>query len=53
MAPALNVMMSGAPIRLAVGLFVAAATVQMIPTVIERYVPMAFSLAADTVRSFR
>ncbi len=52
-APALNVMMSGAPIRLAVGLFVAAATVQMIPTVIERYVPMAFSLAADTVRTFR
>jgi flagellar biosynthetic protein FliR len=52
-APALTVMMSGAPIRLAIGLFVAAATVEMIPTVIERYVPMAFNLAADTVRTFR
>lgn len=52
-APALNVMMSGAPIRLAIGLFVAAATVQMVPAIIERYIPMAFTLAADTVRAFR
>jgi flagellar biosynthesis protein FliR len=52
-APALNVMMSGAPIRLAIGLFVAAATVQMVPTIIERYIPMAFTLAADTARAFK
>jgi flagellar biosynthetic protein FliR len=52
-APALNVMMSGAPIRLAIGLLVAAATVQTIPTIVERYVPVAFTLAADTVRSFK
>jgi len=52
-APALNVMMSGAPIRLAIGLFVAAATVEMVPAIIERYIPMAFTLAADTVRAFR
>jgi flagellar biosynthetic protein FliR len=52
-APALNVMMSGAPIRLAIGLFAAAATVQMVPIIIERYIPSALSLAADTVRAFR
>jgi flagellar biosynthetic protein FliR len=52
-APALNVMMSGAPIRLAIGLLVAAATVQTIPPIVERYVPVALTLAADTVRSFK
>ena len=52
-APALNVMMSGAPVRLAVGLLVAAATVQTIPSIIERYVPVVMTLAADTARAFR
>ncbi len=52
-APALNVMMSGAPVRLAVGLLVAAVTVQAIPLIIERYVPVVLSLGADTARAFR
>lgn len=52
-APALNLMTSGAPIRLAVGLIVAAATVQTVPAIIDHYVPQAFTLAAETVRSFR
>lgn len=52
-APALNVMMSGAPVRLAIGLLVAAATVQTIPTIIGRYVPVVLTLAADTARAFR
>jgi len=52
-APALNLMMSGAPVRLAVGLLVAAATVQAIPTILGRYLPIVLNLAADTARSFR
>jgi flagellar biosynthesis protein FliR len=52
-APALNVIMSGAPVRLAIGLLVAAATVPTIPHVIERYVPVVLNLAADTARAFR
>jgi len=52
-APALNVMISGAPIRLAVGLLVAAATVTVLPQVVSRYVPTALKLAADTVQAFR
>lgn len=52
-APALNVMMSGAPIRLAVGLLVVAAAVSAMPQVIAHYVPVALDLAAETARSFR
>jgi flagellar biosynthetic protein FliR len=52
-APALNVMISGAPIRLAVGLLVAAATVTVLPQVVSRYVPTALKLAADTAQAFR
>jgi len=52
-APALNVMMSGAPIRLAVGLFVVAAAVATIPQVVNHYAPIVFDLAAQTAGSFR
>lgn len=52
-APALNVMMTGAPLRLAVGLLVAAATVAMLPQVIARYVPAVLDLAAQTAGAFR
>jgi flagellar biosynthetic protein FliR len=52
-APALNVMMSGAPVRLAVGLLVAAATVTAMPAIVTRYVPEVLSLAIETARAFR
>jgi flagellar biosynthetic protein FliR len=52
-APALNVMMSGAPLRLLVGLLVVAATVTAMPALITRYVPQVLSLAAETARAFR
>ena len=52
-APALNVMMSGAPIRLAVGLLVVAAGVTSIPQVVNHYAPIVFDLAARTAASFR
>jgi flagellar biosynthetic protein FliR len=52
-APALNVMMSGAPLRLLVGLLVAAATVTALPGVISRYIPRVLELAVETARAFR
>ena len=52
-APALNVMMSGAPIRLAIGLLVVAATIAAIPPVVHHYVPTLLQFAADTAQSFK
>ncbi len=52
-APALNVMMSGAPLRLLVGLLVAAATVTALPVIISRYIPRVLELAVETARAFR
>jgi flagellar biosynthetic protein FliR len=52
-APALNVMMSGAPLRLLVGLLVVAATVTAMPALLTRYVPQVLSLAAEAARAFR
>ncbi len=52
-APSLNVMMSGAPVRLVVGLLVVSATVTVLPAIITRYVPAALELAATTARNFR
>jgi flagellar biosynthetic protein FliR len=52
-APSLNVMTAGAPIRLIAGLLVVAASVTALPAVITRYVPTALDLAASTARMFR
>jgi flagellar biosynthetic protein FliR len=52
-APALNVMISGAPIRLAIGLLVVAASITVVPELIRRYVPTVLSLGADTAQAFR
>jgi flagellar biosynthetic protein FliR len=52
-APTLNVMIAGAPIRLAVGLLIVAATVTALPPLIGRYAPIAIELAASTARAFR
>ncbi len=40
-APSLNVMVAGAPVRLIVGLLVVAASVTALPALITRYVPTA------------
>ena len=52
-APSLNVMMSGAPVRLAVGLLVVAASIAAVPQVVNHYFPRALELAAATAQSFR
>jgi flagellar biosynthetic protein FliR len=52
-APALNVMIAGAPVRLVVGLLLVAATTIVFPSVISQYLPGAFRLAADLAASFR
>jgi flagellar biosynthetic protein FliR len=52
-APALNVLIAGAPLRLAVGLLVVGATVGTIPQIITRFVPSVLSVAADAASAFR
>jgi len=52
-APSLNVMIAGAPVRLIVGLLVAAATITALPALITRYVPTALDLGASAARAFR
>jgi flagellar biosynthesis protein FliR len=52
-APSLNVMIAGAPVRLVVGLLVVAISLTALPAVLARYVPSAFTLAADTAKAFR
>jgi flagellar biosynthetic protein FliR len=52
-APALNVMMAGAPIRLAIGLLVVAASISVVPELIRRYVPTVLTVGADTAQAFR
>jgi flagellar biosynthetic protein FliR len=53
LAPALNVMIAGAPIRMLVGLLVLAAALGTLPSLLARYLPSAFDLAAETAQSFR
>jgi flagellar biosynthetic protein FliR len=52
-APSLNVMTAGAPVRLAVGLLVVAATVSVLPLVITRALPIVFDAAAAAAGAFR
>jgi flagellar biosynthetic protein FliR len=52
-APSLNVMTAGAPIRVIVGLLVLAASITALPSVIGRYVPSVFQLSAGTAQAFR
>lgn len=52
-APALNVMIAGLPVRMAVGLLVVAATVSVLPLLISRYVPTALELARALSGAFR
>jgi flagellar biosynthetic protein FliR len=52
-APALNVITAGAPIRVIVGLLVLAASISALPSIVGRYVPSAFQLSAGTAQAFR
>ena len=52
-APSLNVIVAGAPIRLIAGLLVLAASLSALPSVLGRFVPTVFNLSADLARAFR
>ena len=52
-APSLNVLVAGAPVRVIVGLLVIAATLAALPALVARYMPDAFSLAAELAQGFR
>jgi flagellar biosynthetic protein FliR len=52
-APSLNVMIAGAPLRVAIGLLVVAATVAVMPVIISRSLPVVFEAAAAAARAFR
>jgi flagellar biosynthetic protein FliR len=52
-APALNVIVAGAPVRIIAGLLVLAASLVGIPALVARYVPTLFELAAGLAGAFR
>lgn len=52
-APSLNVMISGAPIRVVLGLLVVALSVQALPGLIGRFIPLTFQSAAGAAQAFR
>ena len=52
-APSLNVMISGAPVRVVLGLLVVALSVQALPSLISRFVPLTFQAAAGAAQAFR
>ena len=52
-APSLNVMIAGAPVRVIVGLLVLAASLVALPALIGRYVPTVFELGAGLAAAFR
>ena len=52
-APSLNVIVAGAPVRIIAGLLVLAATLTVLPTILARFIPIAFNLSADLARAFR
>jgi flagellar biosynthetic protein FliR len=52
-APSLNVMTAGAPVRIAVGLIVVAATVSVVPLIVTRSLPVVLDAAAAMAGAFR
>jgi len=52
-APSLNVIVAGAPVRLVVGLLVVASSLAMLPSLISRYVPTVLDLGSDMAGAFR
>jgi flagellar biosynthesis protein FliR len=52
-APSLNVIVAGAPVRLVMGLLVVAATLSMLPALLSKYVPTVFDLAGTLAGAFK
>jgi len=52
-APSLNVIVAGAPVRVIVGLLAVGAALGALPTLLNRYLPDAFTFAAELARAFR
>lgn len=52
-APSLNVLIAGAPIRIIAGLLMVAASIAALPALLTRYLPVVLDLAGDTARAFR
>jgi flagellar biosynthetic protein FliR len=52
-APSLNIMVLGAPLRVPVGLLLVAVTTTTLPSLITHMVPAALQLALETARAFR
>ena len=52
-APSLNVITAGAPVRVVAGLLVIAASLGALPGLMARYMPAAFQAAAGTAGAFR
>ena len=52
-APSLNVMIAGSPIRVVLGLLVVALSVQALPGLISRFIPLTFQAAAGAAQAFR
>lgn len=52
-APSLNVMTAGAPVRIAVGLLIIAATISVLPALITRSLPAVFDAATAAAGAFR
>lgn len=52
-APSLNVIIAGAPVRIVAGLLVLATSLVGLPALIARYVPTVFELAAQLAAGFR
>jgi len=46
-------MIAGAPVRVIAGLLVIALTISGLPTILNRFLPAALSLGAETARAFR
>jgi flagellar biosynthesis protein FliR len=51
--PSLNLMMSGAPVRLLIGLIAVMATLQAVPSVVSATAKPALELAARIASAFR
>ncbi len=52
-APSLNIMVLGAPLRVPVGLLLVAVTTTTLPSLLTHMVPAALQLALETARAFR
>ena len=52
-APSLNVIVAGAPVRIVAGLIVLAASLTVLPTLLSRFLPTVFDLSEELARAFR